>query len=216
MRPRVKAAKIQNILDELHPSIDIPLTHRDPYTLLVAVILSAQCTDKRVNQVTPQLFSMASTAAEMKVLPVGQIESTIRSCGLAPTKAKNISALSKILVETHGGRVPDTFEELESLPGVGHKTASVVMSQAFGKPAFPVDTHVHRLAARWGLSSGKNVKQTEQDLKTLFPENTWGRVHLQMVTFGRQHCPARGHDPSQCPICNWASADGKPNRRKTP
>jgi len=216
MRPQEKAARIQSILDDLHPGIDIPLTHRDPFTLLVAVILSAQCTDKRVNKITPRLFSIASTANEMMDVPVEQIESTIRSCGLAPTKAKNISMLSKMLVEQFDGRVPDNFDDLESLPGVGHKTASVVMSQAFGKPAFPVDTHVHRLAARWGLSSGKSVKQTERDLKALFPKKTWGRIHLQLVTFGRQHCPARGHDPSQCPICNWASTHEKPNRRAKP
>ena len=168
-------------------------------------MLSAQCTDARVNAVVPGLFALARTPEPMAALPVERIEAAIRSCGLAPAKAKNIRALSRLLVERHGGQVPQTFEELEALPGVGHKTASVVLVQAFGIPAFPVDTHIHRLAARWGLSSGRNVVQTERDLKALFPEATWGKRHLQIIYFGREHCPARGHDATACPICSWAA-----------
>jgi endonuclease-3 len=178
----------------------------DPYTLLVAVVLSAQCTDARVNQVTPKLFAAAPDPAAMAALGARRIQSLIKSCGLAPQKARNIHALSRLLVERHAGRVPQTFEELELLPGVGHKTASVVMAQAFGEPAFPVDTHIHRLAARWGLSSGRNVVQTERDLKRLFPRESWNSVHLQIIYFGREHCPARGHDFSTCPICSWAAS----------
>ncbi len=205
MRRSEKAERIRKVLDELYPSFEIPLDHEDPYTLLVAVLLSAQCTDVRVNEVTPRLFARASTPEAMAKLPVTTIRSIIRPCGLAPAKSKAIKELSRILVAEHGGRVPQTFEALEALPGVGHKTASVVMVQAFGKPAFPVDTHIHRLAARWGLSSGRNVAQTERDLKKLFPEESWGRVHLQLIYFGREHCPARGHAPSTCPICSWAA-----------
>lgn len=201
-----KARRIQEILDEIHPEISVPLRHEDAYTLLIAVLLSAQCTDARVNLVTPALFARARTPEQMAKLPVAQILRLIKSCGLAPSKAKNISALSRILVEQHGGRVPDTFEALEALPGVGHKTASVVMVQAFGQPALPVDTHIHRLAARWGLSRGTRVEQTEADLKRLFPPESWGRLHLQMITFGREHCPARGHDLGRCPICSWAAS----------
>jgi endonuclease-3 len=199
-----KANKIQQILDNLYPSTPIPLRHEDPYTLLVAVLLSAQCTDERVNQVTPHLWARAKTPTEMIQLSVAEIQDIIRPCGLSPAKSKAIAGLSHIILEKHGGQVPATFEDLEALPGVGHKTASVVMSQAFGFPAFPVDTHIHRLAARWGLSSGKNVEQTEKDLKTLFPENTWNKLHLQIIFFGRQYCPARAHQVEKCPICSFA------------
>lgn len=200
-----KAERISKLLDGLFPELEAPLTHDDPYTLLIAVLLSAQCTDVRVNQVTPQLFAMAATPEVMARVPVEKIRQIIRPCGLSPSKAKAISELSRILVAEHGARVPQSFEELEALPGVGHKTASVVMCQAFGQPAFPVDTHVHRLAARWGLSSGKNVVQTERDLKRAFAPEDWGRVHLQIIYFGREYCPARGHDLSTCPICSWAA-----------
>ena len=206
-----KAARIGEILDRLYPEPAIPLTHRDPYTLLVAVVLSAQCTDVRVNQVAPQLFARARTPRSMAQLPETTIRRIIRPCGLAPAKARAIRELSRMLVEHHRGRVPARFEDLEALPGVGHKTAGVVMSQAFGRPAFPVDTHIHRLAARWGLSDGSSVKRTEADLKRLFPEETWRDRHIQIILFGREHCPARGHDPAACPICSWAAA----RRRKT-
>jgi endonuclease-3 len=201
-----KAARIGKILAELYPAPPIPLRHGDPFTLLVAVVLSAQCTDVRVNQVTPRLFARARTAADMARLGVREIESIIRPCGLAPAKARNIRELSRRLVERHGGRVPASFAELEALPGVGHKTASVVMAQAFGQPAFPVDTHIHRLAARWGLSSGRTVEATERDLKRLFPPQAWGVVHLQIIYFGREHCPARGHVFERCPVCSWAAS----------
>jgi endonuclease-3 len=204
-----KAERVRKILDEFYPTLEIALQHRDPYTLLVAVLLSAQCTDVKVNQITPKLFARASTPEEMAKLPMKVIERIIRPCGLAPQKSKAIAGLSRILLADHGGEVPHTFEELEALPGVGHKTASVVMVQAFGKPAFPVDTHIHRLAARWGLSRGKSVEQTERDLKKLFPEEAWGRVHLQMIFFGREHCPARGHDLASCPICSWAASKAR-------
>jgi len=200
-----KAERIQKILEELYPDAGIPLRHEDPYTLLIAVLLSAQCTDARVNEISPLLFARASTPAEMVRLSVPEIRRIIRPCGLAPAKSKAIKELSKILIAHHDGRVPQSFEELEALPGVGHKTASVVMVQAFGKPAFPVDTHIHRLAARWGLSTGRNVVQTERDLKKLFPMEAWGRVHLQLIYFGREHCPARSHDLSSCAICSWAA-----------
>lgn len=202
---QAKAAKIQRILDELYPETPIPLRHEDAFTLLVAVVLSAQCTDERVNRITPILFARADTPADMAQLPVEEIREIIKPCGLSPSKSKAISELSRIIEEKHGGRVPDSFEDLEKLPGVGHKTASVVMSQAFGHPAFPVDTHIHRLAARWGLSSGKSVEQTERDLKAIFPENTWNKLHLQIIYFGRQYCPARGHQQEKCPICSWAA-----------
>jgi endonuclease-3 len=208
-----KAERIHKILDALYPQAAVPLDHVDPFTLLVAVVLSAQCTDARVNEVTPRLFAAAPDPAAMAALGSRRIQSLIRSCGLAPQKAKNLHALSRLLIERHGGRVPRTFEELEALPGVGHKTASVVMAQAFGEPAFPVDTHIHRLAARWGLSSGRNVAQTERDLKRLFPRESWNDLHLQIIYFGRERCPARGHDLSRCPICSWA-ASGRQIRRE--
>jgi len=200
-----KAQKVREILEELYPQPAIPLDHRDPYTLLVSVVLSAQCTDVRVNQVTPKLFARAATPTDMCKLKIDEIADVIRPCGLAPAKSKNIFGLSQLLLERHQGEVPRTFEELEDLPGVGHKTASVVMSQVFGQPAFPVDTHIHRLAARWGLSNGKTVTQTEKDLKKVFPKASWNSLHLQIIYFGREHCKARGHDESVCPICSWAS-----------
>ena len=205
MKRAEKAERIQKILDELIPDADVPLEHVDPFTLLIAVLLSAQCTDERVNKVTPALFAAADTPAAMARLPERRIRSLIRTCGLAPQKAKNIRALSQILVRNHGGEVPRDMETLETLPGVGHKTASVVVAQAFGEPAFPVDTHIHRLAARWGLSSGRNVVQTERDLKRLFPPDAWNRLHLQIILFGRRYCPARGHDLAECPICSWSA-----------
>ena len=186
-----KAVAIARILDKFYPDVPVPLEHEDPYTLLVAVILSARCTDVRVNQITPLLFAKADTPREMVKLKVKEIQDIIRPCGLSPAKAKNIHRTSEILLEKYSGKVPDSFEELEALPGVGHKTASVVISQAFGVPAFPVDTHIHRLAHRWGLSNGKSVMQTEKDLKELFPENTWNKIHLQIIYFGREYCPAR-------------------------
>ena len=201
-----KAERIQKILDERYSLPPVPLDHEDPYTLLIAVLLSAQCTDVRVNLVTPELFAKADNPTDMAKLGTAEIRAVIRPCGLSPQKSKAIRELSRILVEQHGAGVPRTFEELESLPGVGHKTASVVMTQAFGLPAFPVDTHIHRLAARWGLSNGKSVEQTERDLKKLFPPESWGRAHLQMIYFGREHCPARGHDLATCPICGWAAS----------
>lgn len=209
-----KARRVQAILDAFFPQARVPLRHRDPYTLLIAVLLSAQCTDQRVNEVTPGLFARAATPAEMVRLTVAQIRSLIRSCGLAPQKARAIRSLSRMLLEEHGGKVPDSFEKLEELPGVGHKTASVVMVQAFGRPAFPVDTHIHRLSARWGLSSGVNVLRTERDLKKLFAPDDWGRVHLQMILFGREQCPARSHDFSLCPICSWAASRARQLRER--
>jgi endonuclease-3 len=205
MNRRAKADRIGEILDELYSEPPIPLDHRDPFTLLVSVMLSAQTTDKKVNEVTPALFAEGPDPHSMAALPVERILSFIRTVGLAPTKAKNLKAMAGLLLERHDGKVPDDIDALEALPGVGHKTASVVMCQAFGRPAFPVDTHIHRLAARWGLSDGKNVVKTEADLKKLFPEDTWNRRHLQIIYFGREHCPARGHDLSQCPICGWAA-----------
>ncbi|MEA2568964.1 MAG: endonuclease [Acidobacteriota bacterium] len=202
MKRRERAEKIGEILDRLYPEPPIPLVHRDPFTLLVAVVLSAQTTDAQVNKVTPALFAKASTPEQMAKLTPEQILSAIRSCGLAPSKAKNVQRLAQMLVEEHGGKVPRDLEALEKLPGVGHKTASVVMSQAFGVPAFPVDTHIHRLAERWRLSNGKSVEQTERDLKKLYPPEEWGRRHLQFIYFGREYCPARGHDPAICPICS--------------
>ena len=202
MTPKRKAKEIAKILDELYPETPIPLQHEDAYTLLVAVVLSAQCTDVRVNQITPLLFARADNPFDMIKLPVEDIREIIMPCGLSPAKSKAIWGLSKILVEKYNGQVPQSFEALEDLPGVGHKTASVVMSQAFGVPAFPVDTHIHRLAARWGLSDGKNVERTERDLKALFPEDTWNKLHLQIIYFGREYCPARGHVKEKCPICS--------------
>ncbi len=200
-----KARKIGQILDKYYPSPEVPLEHVDPFTLLVAVVLSAQTTDLVVNRVTPELFSVASDPEAMADVALSTIRRIIKPIGLAPTKAKNIKALSRLLVKRHAGRVPSTFEELEALPGVGHKSASVVMTQAFGIPAFPVDTHIHRLAARWGLSRGTNVVKTEQDLKKVFPIDEWNVRHLQIIYFGREYCPARGHDLSVCPICSWAA-----------
>lgn len=188
-------------LDELYPETPIPLRHKDAFTLLVAVVLSAQCTDKRVNEVTPSLFAAADTPEAMAKLSPEFVEKIIRPCGLSPRKSRAIVSLSKVIAEKHGGRVPASFEALEALDGVGHKTASVVMSQAFGVPAFPVDTHIHRLAARWKLSSGKNVGQTEKDLKKIFPRERWNRLHLQFIYYGREHCTARGCDGHVCGIC---------------
>jgi endonuclease-3 len=202
---REKADRIQATLDALYPAAPIPLEHEDPFQLLVAVVLSAQCTDARVNLVTPALFAAAPTAAALAELPGPRILRLIRSCGLAPTKARNLKALARQLVARHGGAVPKTFAELEALPGVGHKTASVVLSQGFGIPAFPVDTHIHRLATRWGLTSGRSVAETERDLKALFPEASWGAVHLQLIYFGREHCPALRHEAASCAICSWAA-----------
>ena len=196
-----RAALIDRRLAALYPATPIPLEHRDAFTLLVAVLLSAQSTDKGVNKVTPALFALAATPENMMHVPVEKIREIIRPCGLSPAKAKAISALSKILVEKHGGQVPRTFEELEELPGVGHKTASVVMAQAFGVPAFPVDTHIHRLAQRWGLTDGRNVEQTERDLKKLFPREQWNALHLRIIFYGREHCTARGCDGTGCALC---------------
>lgn len=197
-------------LQALYPTPPIPLQHKDPYTLLVAVLLSAQCTDERVNQVTPALWELADNPFDMAKVPVEKIQAVIRPCGLSPQKSKAISLLSQILVNEHGGRVPEDWDALERLPGVGHKTASVVMSQAFGHPAFPVDTHIHRLAQRWGLTSGKNVVQTEKDLKRLFPKDTWNALHLQIIYYGREHCSARTCDGTVCDICRTCY----PNRKK--
>ncbi|NRB51729.1 MAG: endonuclease III [Saprospiraceae bacterium] len=202
MRKQEKADAIAEILENLYPETPIPLDHQDPYTLLVAVLLSAQCTDERVNKVTPHLFEAASNPWDMVQMEVDDIKSIIRPCGLSPRKSKAIHQLSQILLDKYQGEVPQSFEALEALPGVGHKTASVVMSQAFGVPAFPVDTHIHRLAYRWTLSTGKNVEKTEADLKRLFPREKWNKLHLQIIFFGREYCPARGHDPYTCPICS--------------
>ena len=196
-----RAAYVDRRLAELYPETPVPLDHKDAYTLLVAVLLSAQCTDKRVNEVTPQLWALADDPVAMAKVPVAKIQQIIRPCGLSPQKAKAIAGLSHILIEQHGGQVPRTFAELEALPGVGHKTASVVMAQAFGVPAFPVDTHIHRLAQRWKLSSGKNVEQTEADLKKLFPREHWNALHLRIIFYGREHCTARGCDGTVCEIC---------------
>ncbi len=205
MKRQEIARKAQHILNQLYPKPAVPLHHSDAYTLLIAVLLSAHSTDARVNKVTPILFAKASTPEAMIQLEVKEIEFIIWSCGLGSRKAKAIWDLSHILLDKYEGEVPKSFEALESLPGVGHKTASVVMSQAFHQPAFPVDTHIHRLAKRWGLSSGKSVKQTEKDLKDLFPEKDWNRLHLQLIYFGREHCQARRHLKSICPICSWIS-----------
>jgi endonuclease-3 len=199
-----KVAFIQESLEQLYPETPVPLDHQDPYTLLIAVLLSAQCTDARVNQITPLLFEQANNPAQMIQLSVEEIREIIKPCGLSPAKSKSIYGLSEILLKQHSGQVPDSFEALEALPGVGHKTASVVMSQAFGQAAFPVDTHIHRLIYRWGLSNGNNVQQTEKDCKRLFPESSWNKLHLQIIFFGREYCPARGHNPYQCPICSKA------------
>jgi endonuclease III len=206
MRRADKAARILATLEQLYPTPAIPLQHQDPFTLLVAVVLSAQTTDKKVNQVTPQLFARAATPQAMAQLPVASIRELIREVGLAPQKAKALQGLSRLLIERHGARVPDRFEALIELPGVGRKTANVVLSQAFGQPALAVDTHIHRLAARWGLSRGTSPDQTERDLCRWFPRERWNSAHLQMIYFGREHCPALYHDLASCPICSWAAS----------
>ena len=211
MKRKEKAERIQSMLEELYPETPVPLDHDSPFQLLVAVLMSAQTTDLKVNQVTPALFKQGPTPEKMAQLEVATIQSLIREVGLAPTKAKNIRRLSELLIERHQGNIPNTFEELEALPGVGHKTAGVVLAQAFNIPAFPVDTHIHRLAARWGLSNGKNVDQTEKDLKAVFPKDAWNDLHLQIIFFGREYCPARFHDLSQCPICSWAATKKRIN-----
>ena len=204
-----RAAHIASRLEELYPETPIPLDHKDPYTLLVAVLLSAQCTDERVNKITPGLFEVADTPEAMAEVPVDTIREIIKPCGLSPRKSVAISELSKILVEQYGGEVPADIEALEALPGVGHKTASVVMSQAFGVPAFPVDTHIHRLAQRWKLTNGKNVVQTEKDLKRAFPEDSWNKLHLQIIFYGREYCSARGCDGTVCELCRELFPDRK-------
>lgn len=201
MKKKEKVTFVIQTLEDLYPDTPIPLDHKDPYTLLIAVLLSAQCTDERVNKVSPILFAKADNPEEMKMLEVEEIKQIIRPCGLSPRKSKAIHQLSEIICEKHNGEVPQNFKDLESLPGVGHKTASVVMAQAFGHPSFPVDTHIHRLIYRWGLSNGKNVEQTEKDCKRLFPKNLWNKLHLQIIFFGREYCKARPHDPKKCPIC---------------
>lgn len=210
MTKQERADHIARVLADLYPETPIPLDHRDPYTLLVAVLLSAQCTDVRVNQVTPALFALADTPESMAQVPVEAIEAIVKPRGLAPRKARAIRDLSQLLVEHHGGTVPADMEALEALPGVGHKTASVVMAQAFGVPAFPVDTHIHRLAQRWGLTKGKNVVQTENDLKKVFPRESWNALHLRIIFYGREHCTARGCDGTVCDICRTCY----PRRRK--
>ncbi len=202
MSKRAKVLDIAKMLNGYYPDPPIPLNHQDTYTLLVSVLLSAQCTDERVNKITPYLFDKADNPLTMTTLSVEQIRDIIRPCGLSPQKSKAIHKLSEIIVDEYQGKVPRTLEELETLPGVGHKTAQVVMAQAYGVPSFPVDTHIHRLAFRWGLSNGKNVMQTEKDLKRLFPEEIWNKLHLQIIYFGREYCPARGHDFGTCPICS--------------
>jgi endonuclease-3 len=201
MKKKERVDFIATTLEQLYPETPIPLDHSDPYTLLIAVLLSAQCTDERVNKITPFLFERANNPHNMILLSIDEIREIIKPCGLSPFKSKAIWNLSKILVDNYNGQVPNSFEELEALPGVGHKTASVVMSQAFGVPAFPVDTHIHRLAERWKLTNGKSVEQTEKDLKRLFPKETWNKLHLQIIFYGRQYCPARGHKLENCLIC---------------
>jgi endonuclease-3 len=210
MTKKERAEIIGRRLDELYPEVEVPLTHKDAYTLLVAVLLSAQCTDKRVNEVTPALFEAADTPEKMAALPVDQIRELIATCGLANNKSKSLSRMASILVEKHNGEVPRTLKELEQLPGVGHKTASVIMAQAFGIPAFPVDTHIHRLAQRWKLTSGKSVEQTEADLKKLFPPERWNKLHIQLILYGREHCTARGCDGTVCGLCRELF----PNRKR--
>jgi endonuclease III len=204
-----RARRIMEILEAKFPSPEIPLDHGDPFQLLVAVVLSAQCTDERVNKVTPALFARAPDAAAMSRLTAAQIQPMIRSCGLSPAKSKALAQLSRLLVQNHSGTVPADIEALEALPGVGHKTASVVMVQAFGVPAFPVDTHIHRLAGRWGLSRAGSVEEVERDLKRVFPVERWHHLHLQIIYFGRTYCPARGHVPADCPICSWAMSKAR-------
>lgn len=210
-----RARFVAQRLAELYPTTPIPLDHKDPFTLLVAVLLSAQCTDKRVNLTTPALFRLADTPQKMARQPVDAVNAIVRPCGLAPRKAGSIVALSRILCEKHGGQVPCTFEALEALPGVGHKTASVVMAQAFGFPAFPVDTHIHRLATRWRLSNGSSVVQTERDLKKLFPESDWNALHLRIIYYGREHCTARGCDGYRCALCQALNGPAPDGRRRT-
>jgi len=200
MTKKEKVAEIIRILDEIYPEVPVPLNHQDPYTLLVAVLLSAQCTDDRVNKITPLLFSQADNPYDMVKLSIEEIKEIIKPCGLSPMKSKGIWHLSNMIIEQHGGKVPANFKDLEAMPAVGHKTASVVMSQAFGVPAFPVDTHIHRLMYRWGLSNGKNVEQTEKDAKRLFPKEKWNKLHLQIIYYGREYCPARGFVLENCPI----------------
>jgi endonuclease-3 len=202
---RARAERIGGILDQLYPKPPIPLDHEDPFTLLIAVMLSAQTTDKKVNEVMPALLALGRTPAELAKVPVEKIQRAISQLGLAPTKARNVRRASELLLGEHGGVVPSDEALLESLPGVGHTTASVVRAQAFGLPAFPIDTHIHRLAERWRLSSGRNVEQTERDLKQLYAPELWGLRHLQIIYFGREHCPARGHDVRKCPVCSWAA-----------
>jgi endonuclease III len=211
-----KAARILATLEQLYPAPAIPLRHEDPFTLLVAVVLSAQTTDKKVNQVTPQLFARAATPAAMAQLTVASIRALIREVGLAPQKARALQGLSRLLLERHDARVPDTLEALIELPGVGRKTANVVLSQAFGQPALAVDTHIHRLAARWGLSRGTTPDQTERDLCRVFPRERWNSAHLQMIYFGREHCPALYHDLARCPICSWAASKRRQQREQAP
>ena len=205
MKRSEKASKILVMLEELYPETPVPLDNDSPFQLLIAVLMSAQTTDKKVNQVTPELFRRGPDAKKMSELSPEDIQGIIREVGLAPTKARNISKLSKMLCELYDGEVPQTFEQLEDLPGVGHKTAGVVMAQSFGVPAFPIDTHIHRLAARWGLSNVTNVVKTEKDLKALFPRESWNKLHLQIIFFGREYCPARNHDLTTCPICSWTA-----------
>lgn len=220
MKRSEKAERIQHMLESLYPETPVPLDHESSFQLLIAVLMSAQTTDLKVNEVTPELFKQGPTPEKMAALKVEQIQILIKQVGLAPTKAKNIKRLSELLIERHDGEIPNTFEELEALPGVGHKTAGVVLAQAFGIPAFPIDTHIHRLAARWGLSNGSNVERTEKDLKAVFPKKTWNDLHLQIIFFGREYCPARFHDLTTCPICSWAatkkriSEEEKRNRPK--
>ncbi len=211
---QTRAARITEILDRLYPAPTAPLAHADPYQLLVAVILSAQCTDARVNLVTPALFARAPDAAAMAKLRARSILPLIKTCGLAPGKAKRIRAMSQVLLDKHGGIVPRDFAALEELPGVGHKTASVVIAQAFAEPAFPVDTHIHRLAGRWQLSRARTVEEVEHDLKRLFPRERWNALHLQIIYFGREYCPAKGHVPAACPICSWAMSKARANRER--
>ncbi len=210
MNKKERAKFVLNYLNKIYPKTSIPLNHKNKFQLLIAVLLSAQCTDKRVNTVTPELFKKAKNAYEMKIVSIETIYQIIRPCGLAPQKSKAISLLSNILVEKFQGNVPESFKELEKLPGVGHKTASVIMSQGFGHPAFPIDTHIHRLAQRWGLTNGKNVTQTERDLKNIFPKNSWNKLHLQIIYYGREHCTARGCNGTLCKICTTCY----PNRKK--
>ncbi|KKJ78358.1 endonuclease III [Kiloniella litopenaei] len=210
MLKKDRVTYINRRLKEIYPTLPIPLDHTDPYTLLVAVLLSAQCTDERVNKITPALFKRADNPFDMVKVPVDEIREIIRPCGLSPRKSKAISELSRILIDKYNGVVPQSMEALEELPGVGHKTAGVVMSQAFGVPSFPVDTHIHRLAQRWGLTNGKNVDQTEKDLKRLFPRDRWNDLHLEIIYYGREYCSARGCDGTKCEICTTCY----PNRTK--